>query len=128
MAGKKERLAELLEKYLPKLADKEPEYVRECLRLILRRLGYRQYLLAIEQAKNPIEFGYNIYLWTQGLVKEVRRTGTLKKGKTYREKQIAKGYSEDEIKEDREGEGTFNSNALIEVDDGWIRLGATKNE
>ena len=100
--------------------------MRECLRLILRRLGYRQYLLAVEQAKNPIEFGYNMYLWTQGLVKNARGTGKLTKGKTYREKQISKGYSEDEINEDNSA--PFNSNAMIEVTDGWIRLGATKNE
>ena len=125
--ARKDQLAELLEKYLPKLTEQDPEEVRECLRMMLKRLEFKQYLLAVEHAKDPLAFGYNLYLWTQGMTKEVRGAGTLRMGKTYKEKQLAKGYQEHEINED--DEAPFTSNAMIEVQDGgWIRLGRTARE
>jgi len=127
MASKKE-LGRLLEQFLPKLNafKSEPETVRNSLRRIIEHTEHTQYLQALEATKDPLQFAYNIYLWTQGMTKEVRGSGELKKGKTWKEKRLAKGYSSDEITED--DYATFNSNAMIETIDGYVRLGKMRRE
>ena len=96
----KEKLADFLERFLPKIQDKEPEYIRECLRIMVERLGFDQFKVAVDNCKDPLQFGYNIYLWTQGMVKEVRNTGRLKAGKTRTEKNLSNGYGVPNFKKD----------------------------
>jgi|3_EtaG_2_1085321.scaffolds.fasta_scaffold270514_1 Arc/MetJ-type ribon-helix-helix transcriptional regulator len=127
MANKKD-LGSLLEQFLPKLNAfaSEPETVRESLRKILEHTEHKQFLLGLEQASDPLAFAYNIYLWTQGMTKEVRGSGELKKGKTWTEKQMSRGYSPDEI--DCDADQPFTSNAMIATIDGHVRLGKMRRE